>query len=72
MQTESEVLLLALRFAFVADPVPPFPQPLSVVRLSKSLDAVLDLVEATTDALAALEVKEASERGDFCFPSARR
>jgi hypothetical protein len=46
--------------------VPPFLQPPHVVAMSKKLDAVLDLLEATTDALAALEV---TEEGGFGFPS---
>ena len=49
--------------------VPPLLQPQNVVLLSKTLDAVLDLLEATTDAMAALEVTETSEAGKFGFPS---
>ena len=48
--------------------VPPLLQPQNVVSLSKRLDSVLDLLDATTDALAA-EVTEASEAGEFGFPS---
>jgi len=46
--------------------VPPLLQPPNVVRLSKRLDALLDLLEATTDALTALldQRREASE-GEF-------
>jgi hypothetical protein len=49
--------------------VPQFLLPPNFVLLSKRLDAVLDLLVATTDAPAALEVGEASEADRFCFPS---
>jgi hypothetical protein len=50
--------------------VPPFLLPPNVVLLSRRLDAVLDLLEATTDALAALDqATEASEASEFGFPS---
>jgi hypothetical protein len=46
--------------------VPPFLQPPNVVELAKRLDAALDLLEATTDALAATA---ALEQHRFGFPS---
>jgi hypothetical protein len=49
--------------------VPPFLLPPNVVQFSTRMDAVLDLLEATTDALAALEAAEASEAGGFGSPS---
>jgi hypothetical protein len=48
--------------------VPPFLQPQNVVALAKKLDAVLDLVEATADALAAFEMTETSDADGFGFP----
>lgn len=49
--------------------VPPLQQPENVVLLSKRLDAVLDLLDATTDALAADQTIEPSEADGFGFPS---
>jgi len=48
--------------------VPPFLEPLKVVGLSRKLDAVLDLLDTTTDALAALDGHGASESGTPGFP----
>lgn len=48
--------------------MPQFLQPPNVVRLSARLDAVLDLLEATTDALTTLEVTEAFETGGSGLP----
>jgi hypothetical protein len=49
--------------------MPPFLQPANVVLLSRRLDAVLDLLDATTDALAAVEATGPSEKSGFGFPS---